>query len=206
LGVGFANVLLQKKNEQKTSVSYSNGTKANFEYDTIMNRLEKNYLFDSQGDTLFEKIYKYDAIGNITQLNDNLVAINENLIHEYKYDDDNRLINAESQRYDLEMYYSETGRILRKILSGEGLDNNGTFSIDFDNRYFYNIIENPFAVSSLSGSNNTQFCWDRAGNMIFNSEKMSTIFGQMITVCNLISIKTQKQQHITDIPQVVKES
>jgi len=158
--------------EQKTQIDYGNGTRHEYSYNPVMQRLTNSTLLDNQGNPLFEKSYKYDEIGNIRDLNDNLTAAGENLQHSYNYDEDNRLTSASANssgtsHYKLYMDYSPAGRILHKDLNGTGLDNSGNFNIHFVNDYHYNRNNNPYAVSNLSGTYSESLYWDNAGNLCY---------------------------------------
>jgi hypothetical protein len=137
-----------------------------------MRRLQSYNLHDNAGRVLMHKNYYYNAIGGVAALNSDYAAANINIIEKYYYDADNRLAGGatgdnRNNGYILQMTYSPAGRILSKNLQGSGTNNNGRFALNFVNNYTYNHSNNPYAVSDLSGTDNSYYLWDNAGNLCF---------------------------------------
>jgi RHS repeat-associated protein len=155
--------------EQKDSIVYGNNTKVKYVYDNVMQRLEIQKLYDNAGNIILQKKYEYDDIGNIeSQENSyNFAGNNYNFSNSYGYDEDNRLVLAQSNSntaafYGLEMRYSEAGRIVSKDFGSEYLTNSISVNNSYSNTYRYTNTDNPYAVSSIGLES---FCWDELGNL-----------------------------------------
>jgi|GEM_PF-1183990 len=175
--------------EQKEYVAYGNGTYAKYKYDPLMYRLTDYSLQNGNG-TILSKNYNYNSIGNVEYQRDfyKFVGVSYDLAHKYKYDADNRLYygngssNNSNLRYDFEMKYSPSGKILNKNLNSIGIKNGNIMNIQYQNPYHYNETNNPYAVSATGNGwythDSQHFCWDAVGNManITTNDSKSSIF------------------------------
>ncbi|MPL99085.1 hypothetical protein SDC9_45300 [bioreactor metagenome] len=164
--------------EQRTAVINGNQTRTYYTYDPVMRRMTNLKTINPNGD-LLKLTYTYDSAGNITQIEN--TGLNP-YVQEYIYDDVYQLDYAEgnwtdnntSVGYSLKMGYSPSGRILDKILVGQRIDNQNTYTLDYDNKYTYDANNNPYALQNIIDNNTGNehyFNWDEKGNMIYHNDK-----------------------------------
>ncbi len=167
--------------EQRVFVEYGNGVTNNYVYNNETRRLE-NLFSESvnQGITLQKNSYKYDAVGNITHIQGD--GIN-NFSHDYAYDPAYRLEKALGEgswqgnnlNYAQYLEYSPAGRILNKRTNSQRISNQlGLYNEDYDNKYSYELDENPYGVNHIIDNNTGDehyFGWDKKGNMTFHNDK-----------------------------------
>ena len=171
------------KFELKDSVAYGNGTRARYEYDSLL-RLSHLYSWDTSGYALQSISYTYDSVGNITNIANSAVMLSTGLGGEYQshytYDQRYRLTDAIGNRnnnqlsYNLTMQYRDNGRVLRKQLYVGNLAPIGTTITNYNNSYSYPTgSSQPNTVTRIydQASNSRQcFSWDRAGNMVYHQD------------------------------------
>ncbi|MDR0829315.1 MAG: hypothetical protein LBN95_04275 [Prevotellaceae bacterium] len=158
--------------EYKDSISYGNGTAAKYVYNDTMWRMTDSYLYNAAGGEAFHKTYSYDNIGNIVTLKDSLKDAGVNINHNFQYDKDNRLGYANSNHYNMKIAYYKDGRIRHKDITSNVVTNSPTpYTNTFTNAYLYEQADNPLAVSSLQGTNDTYLLWDNAGNLCYTENK-----------------------------------
>ncbi|MFD2914936.1 SpvB/TcaC N-terminal domain-containing protein [Psychroserpens luteus] len=168
---------------QKTFILYGNGTNNTYTYQPDLRRLENLISKTGDNNVMFNNTYKYDNIGNITQLENN-AAYNPNnqlggtYTHKYGYDILNRLIGAEGgfrgyennvSDYKLSMKYNTTHGITSK-----NQEHNQSGGVNPNNSYAntYKYYEGTHQVKEISnGSNSTKsFKYDFNGNTIFEQD------------------------------------
>ena len=161
--------------EQRTAVFNGNNTSTHYDYDPVMRRMTNLTTVNPNG-SLLQNEYAYDAVGNIKSIDN----VGMNPYHqEYNYDDTYQLVNARGNwsdinnnmaDYRLKMTYSPSGKIENKNLRGDKIDQSGTYTLDHNTDYSYDII-NPYAVRNTYDSYNglsNDFDWDVKGNMIMH--------------------------------------
>ncbi len=164
------------KYEQRTAVINGNQTRTYYTYDPKMLRMTNLETINPNGD-LLKLEYAYDLAGNITQIKN--TGLNP-YVQDYTYDDIYQLKSAHgdwnntSIDYNLYMSYSPSGKILKKDLGGQRIDNQGTDSLDYENIYDYGVNGNPYALKHIIDNNTGNehfFNWDEKGNMINHIDK-----------------------------------
>ncbi len=169
------------KFELKDSVAYGNGTRARYEYDSLL-RLSHLYSWDTSGHALQSISYTYDSVGNITDIVNSAITLPNglggNYQSHYTFDQRYRLTGATGNRnnnqlsYNLYMQYRDNGRILRKQLYVGDFASIGTAITNYNNGYSYPTgSSQPNTVTKIydQASNSRQcFSWDRAGNMVYH--------------------------------------
>jgi RHS repeat-associated protein len=173
--------------EQRTYLLYGNGTDMVYDYTPALRRLNTMVARTSSQQNFLDNTYKYDKVGNITELintagpNDNN-AMGGSFAHNYEYDNMNRLTGAigsftgdSSQQqnnndyisdYSLTMAYNTTHGILEK--KQEHNKNGQAFVTNtYQNGYEYN--SGTHQVKRITDANNTSdfddYKYDRNGNI-----------------------------------------
>ncbi|MBU4333403.1 MAG: hypothetical protein KKD07_03070, partial [Candidatus Omnitrophica bacterium] len=130
---------------QAVKIMYGSGTVENYEYDDLSFRLIRKYTDSSAGEILQDLNYKYDAVGNIVSIIDNVNTATQS----FKYDEINRLIEARGESYESKDFvYDEIGNIIEK---------------DGKSYYYGEGGAGPHAVTLLSDG--ATFTYDENGNM-----------------------------------------
>ena len=130
---------------------------ASYEYNDV-NLMESMdiYNLDGEQESIFNRVYRYDPIGNLISMYNG-----ENLIAEFDYDPLNRLIEVRDNNYygkDYSFRYDDVGNILSKEYSDR--DNNA-FVISYD----YGRNSNKLLGLS-SRESEISLSYDEAGNLI----------------------------------------
>ena len=169
--------------ELKDSVSYGNGTRTHFAYDSLL-RLSHLSSWDANGDTMQSIGYTYDDVGNITDIANTATMLPNGLGGDYNshyyYDQQYRLSSAYGDwggnqlGFNVSMGYHNNGRIAQKLVYADVLNHLGnTNTVSYNNTYYYNSSQ-PNVVTSISGSSGNQFFdWDAAGNMVYHQDENS---------------------------------
>ncbi len=137
-------------------ITFGNGVTTQYQYYPENNRLKK--IYSSNGTTpLMNLEYFYDYAGNITLLTDSL---DSNKTRSYKYDDVDRLIEADSVKYGGKVIYQydKIGNITYNCRLGH---------------YYYEDANHVHAVTSVRRSDGTlaaDYRYDGNGNMIESNE------------------------------------
>ena len=132
------------KFELKDSVTYGNGTRMRYDYDSLL-RLSHLYSWDTNGHALQSISYTYDSVSNITDIANSAAmlpnGLGGNYQSHYTYDQRYRLTGASGNRnnnqlsYTLTMQYRDNGRVLRKQLYVGMLAPIGTAITNYNNGY-----------------------------------------------------------------------
>ena len=115
------------KFQNRTYLSYGNGTVTTYEYDAQRLWLKEMNAKTSAGREMMDNVYTYDPVGNIMQFKNNAPVPPSNLKggpfeYNYQYDDLYRLTHAQGEwtgsnhthGYTLDMTYDAVGNILNK--------------------------------------------------------------------------------------------
>ena len=158
--------------EQRTFEAYGNKVKTNYIYDPITRRLDSLKTYSQQQSLQLQKNkYKYDYVGNIKQIQGN------GCNNFYNYDQIYRLTssvgsgnwNGTSRIYNMSMNYSPSGRIDKKDMTSQRLNNQGAYNVNYINVYTYGYNGNPYALNHIQELNSglvENLQWDSKGNMI----------------------------------------
>ncbi|MBL8995100.1 MAG: RHS repeat protein, partial [Spirochaetia bacterium] len=159
---------------RRTDMTYGNNTKTSYLYNEEIGRLNENKVEKtSTGFALQDTFYAFDNNGNVLAKTETV----EQMVHEYNYDELNRLVTARLVQTNAEIYshkysYDEVGNILVKdvdSLSSPTLGNRG-----------YQYVK-PHAVAHFIGefktdlSSSYDYTYDGNGNM--TSETISYMSG-----------------------------
>lgn len=177
----YVDSICYNKYELRDSVAYGNDTRVIYEYDSLL-RLSHLRSWDANGDTMQSITYKYDSVGNITNIINTasmlLNGLGGTYRQEYTYDNLYRLTHATgwwecrpdhlTLRDTVDMRYSKNGRIIRKRTSAETLKNMQLNLVRYDRQYQY---PSPYSnklgsVTGVMPGANHQFGWDGCGNMV----------------------------------------
>jgi hypothetical protein len=157
--------------EQRTFVTYGNGTSTSYRYEPLMRRMNVLQTLASNGQYLLKNSYTYDGVGNITQITNTGIKPYQ---HNYTYDNTYQLSTASGNwnnnqvGYNLTMEYSPSGKIIKKNLDGKKFDGTIATNVNYHNTYSYTNTSNPYGVTDINnGSEN--FDWDVKGNMIMHT-------------------------------------
>lgn len=168
--------------EQRTSIKLGNGTKSEFEYTLADRKLNVHRLKDDFGTELLRNSYKYDYLGNITELKNSAGIYNEfggNYVFNYKYDQMNRLASSDGSftgnpniyfgttvsDFEMTMGYNKAGGIEEKNQKHNQDGGVNDFNT-YDNVYHY--IAGTHKVETIENLNNgkyEKFEYDYNGNM-----------------------------------------
>ena len=139
------------KFEQRKSITYGNGTVTNYDYENATRRLQ-NLKVLSGNTAIMNNAYKYDSVGNVTEVANTASAANGiggAITHRYGYDKLYRLTAAtgaftgaegKTAAYTLEMTYDNLHNITSKKqnLTQTGVQFNGTLNAGYALNYTYN--------------------------------------------------------------------
>ncbi|MBS4039929.1 MAG: hypothetical protein KGZ81_04950, partial [Flavobacteriales bacterium] len=175
--------------EQRTSITYGNGTTTNYTYTPELRRLQ-NLQLEVNGGQLQNLNYDFDYIGNITSITNNANPVNQiggYYQHKYSYDKFNRLKvasgyfvgeqtpnNNHNANYDLKMDYNQTHGILNKW-QNHYLDNNMQQQNTYNNVYAYD--NGNHQVTSILNQNtgvSQYFEYDANGNISMHQKEQNT--------------------------------
>ena len=177
----YVNHIAYNQYELKDSVLYGNGTLATYGYDVLMRlKMLQSYTGTSPAELMQDIYYDYDAVSNITRIDNQAPALSYGIggiyTNDYSYDNLYRLSSANGSwdngaminTFDLGMSYHQNGRIAVKQLRADILDHLGNITTkDYDNLYSYpdgrNTLEQ--VEDRTDGSPLNTFEWDNAGNM-----------------------------------------
>jgi len=154
---------------RKSRIVYGNDVVSDFQYSQDRSWLKGTTTFSPIMNSMLQDLsYQYDAVGNITDITQNVGPTNSlggNYHNHYDYDNLNRLSRSYSQggmfNYDFHITMSPTGRIGRKFLntpSGNVLSNQ-THGYDM-----YHTTHQPRVVFDAARGYQSLF-WDANGNL-----------------------------------------
>jgi len=164
--------------ELKAAMYYGNGTKTFYKYDTLQ-RLRNLYSVTSANEPMQDIDYRYDSVSNITMIANNAGMLSNGLggtyINEYQYDDLYRLnysngswYGSHPMGYELTMGYMSNGRISKKIMTADVLEEspwtNALTLVAYSKDYHYNTSQ-PNTLSHIIDGPDHVFNWDVKGNM-----------------------------------------
>ncbi|MDR6525890.1 RHS repeat-associated protein [Chryseobacterium rhizosphaerae] len=169
--------------EQRTSIELGNGTKSEFEYTLADRKLNVHRLKDDFGTELLRNSYKYDYLGNITQLKNSAGIYNElggSYAFNYKYDHLNRLASSDgsftgdpqtqfgttASDFEMTMGYNKAGGIKEK--NQKHNQDGGVNDLNtYDNVYHYITGTHKVEViENLNNGNYEKFEYDYNGNVV----------------------------------------
>ena len=176
------------KFELRDSISYGNGTKCSYTYDSLL-RLSRLRSYEGHDSLMQDIVYTYDSIGNILGIQNTAAALHDSMggiyNNRYTYDDLYRLSKADCRGTIVEMTYHNNGRIHRKTVKRpyetQGNRQGRTAYIVTPYEYMYNIVQ-PNTLKGVrsynyQGGSHDQiveagymFRWDSCGNMVAHEE------------------------------------
>jgi len=154
--------------EDRVYLQYGNGTECAYTYEPERRRLEAMIAKTAGNTTFMDCSYKYDALTNITNIQNMATGqrLGSNTNYTYEYDDLYRLIGAtgthdgNNDSYNLTMSYTQSHSIANKtqshIVDGEVMTAN-----TYDNTYAYDSNK-PHAPTAVG---NFTYTYDANGNM-----------------------------------------
>ena len=183
------------KFELRDSISYGNGTKCSYTYDSLL-RLSRLRSYEGHDSLMQDIVYTYDSVGNILGIQNTAISLHDSMggIYNnwYTYDDLYRLSKADCQGTIVEMTYHNNGRIRRKTVKRpyetQGNRQGRTAYIVTPYEYMYNIVQ-PNTLKGVrsynyQGGSHDQiveagymFRWDSCGNMVAH-EKPGGVFAR----------------------------
>lgn len=184
--------------EQKTYMKYGNNTETHYNYSPELRRLQNLNVKAADGQNMFNNIYSYDKVGNITNINNAAVFNTTNYMggsynNEFSYDNLNRLtaakgnftgytvgrINQDNQKnYELEMKYNDTHGIVQKKQLNTTQGYVPVYENSYTNNYAYQAnTHKAIGITNTETNVEEQFKYDGNGNMVANSNPDS--FRQM---------------------------
>ncbi|WP_084625894.1 SpvB/TcaC N-terminal domain-containing protein [Flavobacterium soli] len=167
--------------EQRTYMRYGNNTETFYTYTPKMRRLSSLNVKTADQQSLFNNVYGYDQVGNVTGVNNTAGSTSNNMggtySHAYTYDRLNRLSTGtgsfngstavggydHQSNYTLSMDYNSTHGIVNKV-QNHVLNNN----LNADTNAAYSYFENTHRVQNIadSGSGTVEnFTYDYNGNL-----------------------------------------
>ena len=167
------------KFEKRKSIFYGNGAYTNYTYD-ILQRL--THLESMSASGMMQQIdYSFDNANNIERISNYAGTLSNGLggkyDHFYGYDNLYRLSSStgywdgNSQlSYNLNLSYSNDGRINQKTLYANVLLNGNQNTIDYNNDYYYNSGQ-PHTLTNVydnKSQTNQNLEWDANGNLIYH--------------------------------------
>ena len=175
--------------EQKTYMKYGNNTETHYNYTPELRHLQNLNVKAADGQNMFNNVYSYDKVGNITKIDNDAVFNTTNYLggyynNEYSYDNLNRLTNAKglfsgyitrgngdnSRNFELEMKYNDTHGIVQKKQLHTTQGYLPVYENSYSNSYAYQANTHK-AVTITNAETNVveQFKYDGNGNMVANS-------------------------------------
>ena len=189
----YVSNILYDKFEQRTALTYGNGTVTNYSYDSKTRRLN-NLSVAANSNKLMDNAYTYDAVGNVTDVANTgnpLNGIGGKMAHHYFYDQLYRLKSANGQftgdnsktaSYSLGMGYDDMHNITSKSqhITQNNTQFTGTLQAGYDLKYSINPV-NSQQISTITDAsfrtegtgtpvpdNKTQqFSYDANGNLLY---------------------------------------
>lgn len=174
--------------EQRAYLKYGNKTETFYNYTPALRRLENLNVKTSDAQDLYNNLYKYDKVGNVTSLINQAGAtantMGGNYGHDFEYDNLNRLAgakgyfrgNQEQQQnnndfqsdYTMNMQYNATHGILNKTqLHYKNMEATPVAANTYSNTY--NYLENTHKVVHINDSTTgatEDFSYDLNGNLV----------------------------------------
>lgn len=182
-GYEYVKKITYDQYEQRTSIELGNGTKSEFEYTAADRKLNTHRLKDYYGTELLRNNYKYDYVGNITELKNSAGVYNQmggNYAFNYKYDHLNRLASSDgiftgepqspygttSSDFEMTMGYNSAGGIQQKYQKHNQDGNVNDFN-SYDNRYYYLPGTHKVEyIENASSGQSEKFEYDYNGNVV----------------------------------------
>lgn len=176
--------------EQKTYMKYGNNTETHYNYSPELRRLQNLKVKAADGQNMFNNMYSYDKVGNITNIKNNAGFNTTNYMggvyeNDFKYDNLNRLtkakggftgytsgrVNQDNQKnYELYMTYNDTHGIVQKKQLHTTQGYLPVYENSYANNYAYQANTHK-AITITNAETNVveQFKYDGNGNMLANS-------------------------------------
>ncbi len=182
--------------EQRRYVSYGNNTETIYDYSPGLRQLQTLTVKTANQLEMVNNTYQYDKIGNITSQTNTAGFNNSNgmggsIINNYQYDVLNRLIRASGSFvgdrisqpplgndfnavYNLEMTYSNTGRIETKHQSHEL---NGDIVTSNSYQHSYSYLSGTHRVDQIIDKNleTETYTYDLNGNLKVKADSLNTV-------------------------------
>jgi RHS repeat-associated protein len=168
--------------EQKTYMKYGNNTETFYNYSPELRRLQKLNVTTADGQNMFNNVYSFDKVGNITKITNDASYNTTNYLggtynHNYAYDNLNRLSTAKgffsglknNSEYGLSMAYNDTHGIIQKNQSHTTQGYLPVYENSYANDYKY--MENTHKTIAVVNAENgmvDDFKYDANGNMKVN--------------------------------------
>ncbi len=173
--------------EQRTAIKYGNNTVNTYEYSPELRRLRNSEAKQPNGDLLFDFIYEYDYVGNITNLRSLTTPVTNKMggsyTFAYTYDNLNRLKTSNgsftgyngasppsfedlSANYTLTMSYDALHNITNKTQSHTR--DGASFADNTYNHNYHYASGTPHRLKDIqlgTTSNREIFKYDKNGNM-----------------------------------------
>lgn len=179
IGMAYIQNISYNKFGQRDAIYYGNGTYALYSYD-ILQRLIGLRSYDANNEMMQDIDYVFDPVGNITDVTNYAVALQNGLGGEYDYhyayDDLYRLVEStgnggNNTYYNMDMAYTPNGKIKQKKVGAVGEFNGGQHNIDMSYQYSYFDGTNKLQhVYDGTVSYDRYFSWDLNGNMLLNDK------------------------------------
>ncbi|PZS06280.1 MAG: hypothetical protein DLM69_00315 [Candidatus Chloroheliales bacterium] len=171
--------------DQPSSITLGSGVQQSYTYQSPMARLGRLQV-TSAGNSLFDRSYGYDNVGNVQTIVNNLNAEQQT----YGYDPLDRLTNWDIGNSVHEQYVYDTignltskagvayiygatnnGPHQAKTVGGQtySYDNNGNLTSGGGRNYTWNAENQPSSISYNAGSNNESYVYDADGERVSNS-------------------------------------
>lgn len=173
--------------EQKTYMKYGNNTETFYNYSQELRRLQNLNVTTADGQSMFNNVYSFDKVGNITKITNEASYNTTNYLggtynHNYAYDNLNRLSRATGSfsghtkknsvgfsEYNLDMEYNTTHGITQKKQFQTAQNGAPVYQNSYTNGYEY--MPETHKVTSITNAENStteNFEYDANGNTIYN--------------------------------------
>ncbi|MCT9929904.1 hypothetical protein N5079_06685 [Planotetraspora sp. A-T 1434] len=173
---------------ERVLLDTGNGTRTRYKYNAATRRLENLKANIAQGYVFQNLNYSYDAVGNVTSIQNDTVAPNTPDVgtqvggpstETFQYDDLYRLTHAEgsyqprtpqTDKYHLDLHYDSISDITTKTQVHEVVSKGNTTvdgKLSYDNNYGY-AAQRPHAPSTIGPST---FGYDANGNQISRDQQ-----------------------------------
>lgn len=173
--------------EQKTYMKYGNNTETFYNYSQELRRLQNLNVTTADGQSMFNNVYAFDKVGNITKITNEASYNTTNYLggtynHNYAYDNLNRLSRATGSfsghtkknsvgfsEYNLDMEYNTTHGITQKKQFQTAQNGAPVYQNSYTNGYEY--MPETHKVASITNAENStteNFEYDANGNTIYN--------------------------------------
>jgi len=171
----YVNDVQYDKFEKRIFLWGGNGTKTEYQYNTISQKLSALIATDSSGTEMMDKSFSYDNTDNIDTIIDNASkhvigsdTIGGASVYHFVYDSLYRLLTANGScgnkasidTYSLGMTYSGSGKIMEKN-QAHAHNNNPVSTTSYSNTYTYSTSQ-PHAAVQIGNMN---YNYDANGNM-----------------------------------------